>query len=323
MSRPDAIGGYFSLELPVGGNDRFPTALKFQSARSALLALLRAGRPERIWMPWFICDSMLEPALMANIPVARYGLDTNFRILSNVEIGPKDWLLHVNYFGLSSQAIEDTLHRFPADRVIIDCAQAFFAPPADCLATIYSPRKFVGVPDGGYLVTARDVDLPAEQDNDSVNRSQHLLLRADQGAEVGYANFSAAEASLTRQEPKRMSLLTEKMLNSINYNHVRERRRENYALLHSHLQSSNLLRPELEDDAVPLCYPYMCDDPALRSHLIQARIFVATYWPDVIVENSQAPVHEQTLSRRILPLPCDQRYKRDDMQRILDIIQNS
>ena len=43
----DAIGGYFELELPPPRGERYPDALRYQSARAAFLALLLAGRPGR------------------------------------------------------------------------------------------------------------------------------------------------------------------------------------------------------------------------------------------------------------------------------------
>ena len=64
------------------------------------------------------------------------------------------WLLYVNYFGICQHQERQVLERFGASRVVLDRSQAFFADPIDCLATIYSPRKFFGVPtEGSYRPT--------------------------------------------------------------------------------------------------------------------------------------------------------------------------
>lgn len=67
--------------------------------------------------------------------------------------GRRQWLLYVNYFGIASDdLLAEVKRRWP--RVIFDNTQAFFSAPrmdADSY-NVYSCRKFVGVPDGAYLV---------------------------------------------------------------------------------------------------------------------------------------------------------------------------
>lgn len=53
------IGGYFSLEL---SNKRSSNSYqKFQSSRAAFLAILIHAKPKKIWMPNYICDTMIAP----------------------------------------------------------------------------------------------------------------------------------------------------------------------------------------------------------------------------------------------------------------------
>jgi hypothetical protein len=122
----EAIGGYLELELPREGTEFHRGALRFQSSRAAFLALLRTCRPTAVWMPWYICESMVEPVMMAGIPIKRYEIDERLRIKS-AEPADGEWLLYVNYFGISGNNVEDVLDRFPRTRVVIDNAQAFFA----------------------------------------------------------------------------------------------------------------------------------------------------------------------------------------------------
>lgn len=320
MRPQGSMGGYFGLELPRAGGEHYVSARRFQSARAAFLALLRTGQPERVHMPWYICDSMVEPLEMASVSISRYCLDDDLRISGDIDLGPGDWLFYVNYFGLSSARVAEILDRYPPEQVVIDCAQAFYAAPLACLATLYSPRKFFGVPDGGYLFTDLLVPEPELADDDSIERSRHLLVRADRDAEAGYGAFQAAERSLSRQEPRRMSKLTQRLLGSIDYSGAARRRQDNFAILHKALGGSNAFAAGHVGDDVPLCYPYLGGRPDARQALVDKRVFVATYWPELIVPQSQAPIAEQDRVRRLLPLPCDQRYGEADMMRLVGLL---
>jgi hypothetical protein len=310
-----AIGGYFELELPRVDAPLHGNALRFQSSRAAFLALLRAGRPTAVWMPWYVCDAMIEPLRMTGTPVKRYRLDADLRVQS-ADLAHGEWLVYVNYFGLCARQVDDVLSRFPRERVLIDNAQALFARPADCLATLYSPRKFLGVPDGGYLVTQQPVDIPAAFDEGSLLRCGHLLTRLAKDAEAGYADYAAAEESLKLQEPLRMSTLTERLLASIDYDSVRARRVENFAFLHEKLQRYNRFTFRYDEQTVPLCYPLFDAPTGAREALRAQRIYTPTYWPDV-ADAKGAPDFERDLPGSTLCVPCDQRLTRDDLEPIV------
>ncbi|MFM0628426.1 hypothetical protein [Paraburkholderia xenovorans] len=317
---PRAIGGYFELELPRSEVALHDDALRFQSSRAAFLALLRAMRPTAVWMPWYICDAMIEPLRMTGTPVKHYRLDAELRAQS-VDVAHGEWFVYVNYFGLCAQQVDDVLSRFPRERVVIDNAQALFAQPADCLATLYSPRKFLGVPDGGYLVTQQPIAMPEATDEASLLRCGHLLTRLAKDAEAGYADYAAAEESLKHQEPLRMSTLTQRLLASVDYESVRARRAENFAFLHGKLQRYNRFTVRYDEHTVPLCYPLFGAPTGVREALRAQRIYTPTYWPDVAAAEG-APAFERSLPGSTLCLPCDQRLTRNDLapmvQHLLD-----
>jgi hypothetical protein len=316
--KPDAMGGYFGLELPARSDEFHPGAMRFQSARAAFLALLRAHRPTAVWMPWYICDSMLEPLRMTGTRVVRYEIDARLRVFSATP-AEGEWLLYVNYFGLCANNVDDVLRRFPRDQVVIDQSQAFFTGPAACLANLYSPRKFFGVPDGGYLTTTQPVPAPMETDDLSFSRATHLLKRPALGAEAGYADYCAAEAGLRMQEPKQMSALTQHILAGIGYAEVRARRAANYAFLDAALGHLNQFAFEGYGDGAPLCYPFLGAPTGSRERLSQERIYTPSYWQDVVDEPA-APEFERTLAGNALFLPCDQRLSRPQLERMVDIL---
>jgi hypothetical protein len=188
------------------------------------------------------------------------------------------------------------------------------------LATIYSPRKFFPLPDGGLLFTAQPVEPAAVVDERSLDRMRHLLRRCAETPESGYRDFQRAEASLDEDiEPKAMSCLTRKLFQTLDVEAARLQRNINFGVLHTALGAVNKFPMQAQAINGPLSYPWLVHDTTLRSKLIAERIFVPTYWPEVH-SRAAADSWASRYVERCLALPCDQRYGVDDMYRMVDII---
>ena len=320
----DAIGGYFGLEpLNQTGEEFHRGVVRVQSARAALLAALGQAKVSRIWLPWYICDCIPAVVAAKKIEIARYRLNSLFD-LPDIALGENDFLLYVNYFGLCSRQSRDMVARY-SSQVILDASQAFFyRPPSPTSITIYSPRKFFGIPDGGYLFPAPTLLPEFPADPGSVKRSTHLLQRFAGDVVTGYERFRDAEASLNTNEILSMSALTRTMLRRIDYASAAQRRQENFAFLHGHLGKYNLLSEMIKftRDEVPLCYPLLLTRPVrdLRSLLSNERIFVPTYWPELALALPPDASGEKQWFDHLLPVPCDQRYVPAQLQRMVELI---
>lgn len=301
----EAIGGYPSLELSKKNKAFHLGAFQYQSARAAFAALL-LNMPEvcRVWMPSYICDSMLAPIKFSGKECIFYNISEKFDIATKIKLKKDDLLLYVNYFGVCETSVHRILEKFNRQQVIVDCSQAFYAGPYDCLATIYSPRKFFGVPDGGLMMTNKNIVPPLEQDADSILRMEHLITRLAFSAETGYASYQRAEESLRNCSPKVMSELTKKLLAAIDYLDVQETRLKNFSLLHELLKEENQFKFDMVSKA-PLCYPFMPKNKIDKKRLSEKRIFIPTYWPDV--ENRDGVnIFESDLVNRLIAIPCNQ-----------------
>ena len=314
-----AIGGYFELERAARQTPIPAQALRYQSARAALRALLESGRPTALCLPHYICNVVVQAAQDVGIALRFYSLASNLGVPQHVAPRPGEWLLYVNYFGLCDDHSQALLSRVDPGQVILDHAQAYFSPPADCLATVYSPRKFFGLPDGGLLYTRLPVCVPHLQDESSVDRTQHLVKRAAFDAEQGYADFQAAEAQLSDTRPRAMSQLTQRLLEGADQERSRVVRRRNFHQLHEALGERNAMPLNLDTAEAPLCYPFLSREHGLREKLIAARVFVARYWPDALPRLSNDCV-EAELAEYCLPLPIDQRYGEEAMQRMITLL---
>lgn len=319
LSQNNTIGGYFELELPPPRVDYHRGAIKYQSARSSFLSLLRSlPEVQRVWLPYYICDSMLSPVKAACKEIIFYSLDEQLKPKEQIELAKTDILLYVNYFGVCNQQVRDILKTINPAQVVIDCSQAFYAEPTKCLATIYSPRKFFGIPDGGLLCTSHTVSLPDAKDDCSENRMKHLIQRLAYSPESGYENYKQAENSLQDFEPKRMSSLTEKLLSTVNHTLIKKKRQRNFRYLDENLGSRNKFFLT-ETGSGPLCYPYMPVAPVCIELLLKKRIFTPSYWLDVLSRVHPHSV-EANLTQHLIPIPCDQRYSLKNLKSIIEVI---
>jgi len=313
----EAIGGYFELEL---NNDveYHKNALKLNTGRNCLEYILRVKNYKKIYIPYYTCEVILEPIKKLKISFEFYYIDKNLNPVFEKKIQTNEAFLYTNYFGIKQTTVKQLAAKF-GENLIIDNAQAFFDKPLKNIDTFYSARKFFGVPDGAYLYTNKKFEKKLEQDI-SYKRFEHLLGRIDLGAEQFYQSFKNNDASLIEKPIKTMSNLTCKILRSINYQKIKKRRCENFLLLHNTLKNTNQLNLEIEPNTVPMVYPYFVNNGSeLKKKLIQNKIFVATYWTNVFnlaKENS----FEYKLAKYLLPLPIDQRYKIEDMKRIINLL---
>jgi hypothetical protein len=319
---PNAIGGYFEMELPEGRSYFHDKALLYQSARAAFRALVKEIKPNRLLVPKFICDSMISSLDAENIKYIFYDLEESFNVPDSIILNNDDLLLYVNYYGVCQAQVDRLLERYPARQLVFDFSQAFFEPPKhQALATIYSPRKFFGLPDGGMLVTSAKMTPPKIQDSDSLARMSHLLKRLCEDPEAGYIDYIQAEISLKNSTPKSMSNLTRRFLRSINYNKARIKRTENFLYIHSCIKKINKLVIDTSKLNAPLCYPLATNIKNLRKHFINNRIYLPTYWKDASKRvNSE---WNEKIIKGILPIPIDQRYNKKDLSRIISLVSDA
>lgn len=312
------IGGYFELELRKS-IEYHSELLKLNSGRNAFKYILKVRNPKKVFIPNFICDSVLEPLEELKINYEFFNIDENFEIVQDVILKENEMIFYVNYFALKSEYIKSLADKYN-DKLIVDNTQAFFDKPLKDIDTIYSPRKFFGVCDGGYLSTNKFLDEDLEQD-ESYASSIQILGRMDKNASTFYDDYQKAEQRLINQPIKQMSKLTQNILSSIYYKDVMKRRKENFEFLHKELGHINLIKIESDLEFVPFVYPLMIDNQDLRQKLIENKIYIAKYWNEVLNRQNISDI-EKDFVNMILPLPVDQRYDLDDMKIIIKEIKD-
>lgn len=312
----EPIGGYFSLELP-SHEEYHKDAIRLNTGRNCLEYILRARGYKKVYIPYYTCDVVLEPFKKLGVPYEYYHIDIHFEIRDRFRLKEGEALLYTNYYGLKQRYVEQLAAKV-GNRLIVDNTQAFYAKPIAGIDTFYTCRKFFGVPDGAYLYSDKYLEEELGQDQ-SYERMLSLTKRIDISPEAGYQDFRDTSRALAGQPIKRMSKLTQRMMQGIDYETLARRRRANYLKLHAALGKGNNMELPLEDDAVPMVYPYLVPVKGLREKLIENKVFVARYWPSVLECTNKEDI-EYLLAYQMQPLPIDQRYGEREMRFIIEVI---
>ena len=316
--RQKAIGGYFSLELPYNENGEYHRdAIRLNSGRYCLEYVLRVKKYTKVYLPYYMCDAVLQPINKLGLDYQFYHIDKYFHIAEVLHPKKDEVILYCNYFGLMDEYVKIVTDRY-APNIIIDNTQAFFSQPLPEIDTFYTCRKFFGVADGAYLYTNKEADFDIPQDYSS-SRMLFLLDRLDKSAEEAFSDYHKSEDTLDHDEIKKMSKITQFIMSSICYKSAADRRISNYIYLHDNLSSSNTLSVDLERKNVPMVYPFLSEDINLRKKLIDNKVYVASYWPNVKNMSNLESVESQ-FTVNLIPIPIDQRYGNDDLNKILEII---
>ena len=318
-----AIGGYFELaDYEEGSVFPHQDGMLLNTGRNALEYILRSiVEVKHIYLPYYTCEVVLEPIEKLHIPFTYYHINQQFEMVEAVQPKEGEYIIANNYFGIKDAYIQQLAKRY-GDHLIVDCAQAFFAKPIPGIMCFYSTRKYVGVSDGGlaYMGNLPDGKVEVNEIEHSDEHDSHLLKRKQFGAEAGFADYQANEKKLDNQPIRWMSVNTKWILDHIDYNNVIGRRRENFQHLHEALAAKNQLKlPTLDSFTCPMVYPFMMTtEHHLRKELIDNKVFVAKYWPNV--EWLEGFELDNELANNVVPIPCDQRYGVEEMNRIISVI---
>lgn len=337
--KPRPIGGFFERH-PTTASCIGPSLIDawtggrphagFINARSAFAALVAQLEPGTIWLPAFLCPAMIGPTWADRVRF--YGVEADFipnlkRVEAEARTG--DLLLVVATFGQPiGPDAEAVITRRPDLHVVEDRAHALDAgPAAEGRWMLYSPRKLLGVADGGLLVAPIDAGvLPCPEPIDAA-LAEALWRAPDLRATdpVGLDNarwHGANQEKEVAMTVSRASISPDSLaiLGQTGIDDLTRPRRSNWRVLDARLRPWSAQTSE--PAAPPLGYVLNLepdDRDRLRSLLISARIFPAVHWPELASPAEDFP-REHAWTGRLLTLPCDHRYDQADMARIANLV---
>ncbi len=314
------FGGYLPLELPVGREyfEQGPdwNVRRLNSARSAIHLALKTLGVRRVFYPRYYCPSTIDAIRSFGYELVEYPIGFDLEPRSD-SLSPEcdDAVILVDYYGILGERLLPWVERY--SKVIIDNAQSFFARPV-CrrgVITVNSCRKFFGVSDGAYAISADLLSSPDWELDESASRIDFLAGQVERGSNAYYEPMLKSKVSLAKS--MRMSAFTRRVLASIDYEWVRAVRLRNYQTLHEEL--GDIQELEVPDSPIsPWCYPLLTDR-ILRRSLVARRVYVPRIW-ETWDGMDAVETPECVYSNYLTCLPIDQRYGVDDMQALAAIV---
>lgn len=308
------IGSFLELDLRdtgelLSGSD----VCRLNSNRSGIYHCCRLLQVKKVLLPYYECFTVRDFLIRKGLSVEYYSIDENFMPI-NVSQEENTAIVFVNYFGLMSISHMYALVEMYKN-VIIDNAQALFAKPIDGIYNVYSPRKFVGVPDGCYVVGPGATKYSEEYDVDvSSATSEFLLQRIEVGCNAVYEKRQLNEKRIDESDICRMSVLSRAILNNAPYESIRCKRLENYDIASGLYRDLNRIDPSkyFDETCVPFVYPLVIEKADIVGLLSKEKIYTGRWWNYLLKETDRSSF-EYYLSSFMIPIPIDQRYGKDEI----------
>lgn len=316
------IGSFIDLEL-CSGKEYYSeekcgehNILRLNNCRNAIYHAVRCYEVKKVWLPIYECDTVRDTLINHGVEVAYYRIDNHF-IPQIRENEKQSAIVFPNYYGVfPASHFENIILSGNYNNVIIDNAQAFFARPISGCINVYSPRKFNGVADGAYVIGENvkrlDVEYPHDYSSDT---SLFLLMRTEYGcAGKAYEQRKTNEDRINNAEIRRMSLLTQKLLDSYDYPTNIQRRKENFEYARELFDEINHLNIDniVDETCVPMVYPLIVEKEEVIDYFHNNHVFQGHWW-EYIVDETTTEMFENYLSRYIVPITIDQRYGKEEI----------
>lgn len=320
------IGSFLEIQLPKGRElyNQETNIARLNSGRMGIWHAFRVTGCKRIWIPIYQCDSIRDTFKKKKVEVCFYHQDKQFNPL-DIDATDDDAVLLVNYYGIMSKTRMKDLAK-PYKHVIIDCAQAFFCNPIEGALTVYSCRKFVGVPDGSYVLGNGAHQFVEEYPQGySSETAIFLFKRIEYGCEgKGYEARSLNEHRIDVEDCMKMSKLTRTLMDAEDYVFNRIKRRENFLYVHKLLCDINKIDPimYMDEDTIPMVYPLIVEDDSLIQKLFAAKHFQGHWW-SYICDEQPKNSFEYWISRYVIPITIDQRYGEEEINYLVRVIKGT
>jgi len=333
------IGGMFGLPDAIGERSTAPPfiyehSILLVNARSGLSLLTEFILPPKIWLPSYLCHTIVDGVLNAGGKIEFYALDSDLRPLSYdwlQKVGAGDLIVWIDYFGWPCDDSFFDMLRKSGAFILEDACQAMLSEGIGKHSdfVLVSPRKFLGVPDGAVLTAQNNrfdlskaslMDPPGEW---WLQAFMAMVLRREFDVHGEPNRWYELYKSMDAAHPigrYAMSQLSHILLmRGFDYDSIAERRIANYEILASQLGEFALF-PERPPGVVPLGFPIRTEyRDQLRQALFKEYIYPPIHW--LIQDVVPAQFNEShKLAQEIMTLPCDQRYAQRDMERIAKLV---
>lgn len=322
--------------------------LYYSLCREALYDIAKAigGSGNTVLIPAYTCQTVITPFKEAGWYCEYYSILRSLRInvqslLDLVEKHHPSLVVVHPYFGMDLDENEKTfltnLKNQGVD-IVVDLTQCLFStddyPFASFIVASY--RKWMPIPDGGYLKNLSGkaiLSQPEGENKEFTEREISAMYLRGQYFENGEQRTKAISIRLSKAadciaengiSPHIMSQIAYNLLNEHDIDYNQKSRCSNYMFLFHNIQDrKNIIKvcQNINDvTTAPLYFTiYVKNRQSLQHKLAQDAIYAPVIWP---VEDQEVSINDDVkyIYDHLLAIPCDQRYDKQDMQRVIDII---
>lgn len=295
----------------------------FSTGRDALYSIFNNIKHKKIWIPNFLCESVLKPIIKNNLNYEFYNINDN--LVSSIKFNPKkdDYVLIINFFGF----VDENLYNFCISNdlnIISDTTHLIFNKNlfkniiSKSRYIIGSLRKSFALPDGAYVLSNEDLKIKAKTRENFVYLRTYGLFSRYYSSINNFDNdenfniIKNAESILdeTKDFGYKISYLSKNILKCINLNDYILKIKENFNFLNKNLSKNYYFYSQY----FPVFLKNNEQRNIIRSKLFENKIFAPIHWNTDFLGK-----FKNDISDKIISLPCDYRYDLKDMQKILNI----
>jgi hypothetical protein len=349
VTRPFEVGGEFHwMDWPRGRSVSWPEPnMIYALGRDALLGLWRhlerSRRVRRLFVPDYFCQEVTDAWRSDGIPLVRYADNPGRhhpRWGDLDEAGAGDAVLIVNYFGVRSPGAWAAWEGREAGAMIVEDHThdpiSTWARHSQADYAFASLRKTLPVPDGAVLWSPQGHDLPdappAQASPGSALKLAAMVLKREYLA-------GCREPGRTKEMFRGLQVEGEHLLAGTRSSAAttwgrtllasgyppawRQKRERNVRQLLDLVPDRESMRPlfrEWSRGACPLAVTLVCATHEERER-VRLSLLAADIYPTILWRLGREGSRDaRELSRRVLCLPADQRYRRSDLERVAAVL---
>lgn len=324
----------------------FKTYLKSgRNAFKAICNMLEVDK-KRVLFPAYHCETESNPWNKNGWDVFYYTVEENFCVSANklkvaIEEYKPSVIVIQSFFGFESYDFQcnAVLKKYKQDGGVIieDITQTLLSNFRHDSADYYvcSFRKFFAIPEGGVLISKKELNLNRVESADL-----NIVVTALEAYSLKQEYFDTRNLKTKLQFREKyvqlnelisiddklyaMSDTSKKILNSIDIDSIGEKRRNNFKYLQENLGKFDYLHiyyKEVDASVIPLFLPVLVKNNEIRMELREYLASKDIYCPIIWLKSDKLTTcskETESIYSRILCFPIDQRYDTDDMDRILD-----
>ncbi len=310
----------------------------FPSGRSAFISLVeylfKKNNLSKIEIPTFLCESIAQSLHRYNFDYSFYSINKKFELKPKLK---KDTItLLVNLFGMNDENIKKIVKNNSGQSFIIDMTHSilnknFSLEKKENTEIFFSLRKFSPVMAGMSSIKNMQSVLNSRylrlfKDNIELKKKRYKYFKLEnKPIDIFFENkmirqFSNHEKKLKRIFHTKVPKIMPVLLNGINWNEVRRKRKNNFLYLTKKIKKKfkiiNLgnLRKSVTPMFLVLDLGKHRDN--IKKFLFSKRILTPVHWPKSKFVNYRNFKVEKKMTETLLSIPIDQRYNYTHMELI-------